>query len=222
MAETVEKPGKTLEQEIIAWSDSVYDEAERELADSREIRLTSRLIDYISGQQWNAKSRYGRSRPTVNRLFRQFMEMAGILTDIEPDFQVKFHNEDEEFAKLQDLLNEMIGMWARFTDFEAELTQSVMWALLHTGYAKIQWNSALNNGMGDCEFMPLGPLNVMTIGAGARIQDDECVIARWPVTLEALKRSYGALADGVIPDLEGNEPTGEMSRPGKISTQPCD
>ena len=219
MAETVEKPGKTLEQEIIAWSDSVYDEAERELADSREIRLTSRLIDYISGQQWNAKSRFGRSRPTVNRLFRQFVEMAGLLTDIAPDFQVKFHNEDEgtDFNKLQDLLNEMIVMWAGMTDFEMELTQSVMWALLHTGYAKVQWNPAMNNGMGDCEFLPLGPLNVMTIGAGNRMQDDECVIARWPATIESLRRAYGELADGVIADLENGDAGGEVVRPGRMS-----
>ena len=217
MAETTERPEAALEREVLAWSDSVYDEAEREQADSREIRLTSRLIDYISGQQWNAKSRYGRSRPTVNRLFRQFVEMAGLLTDIEPDFQVKFHNEDEQFTAIQNLLNEMITMWARVTDFEMELTQSVMWALLHTGFAKIQWNAAMNNGMGSNEFMPLGPLNVMTIGAGNKMQDDECVIARWPVTLEGLRRVYGDLADGVNPDLENSEPTGEMARPGKMS-----
>ena len=218
MADRTETPERRLEQEVLAWADSVYDEAERELADSREIRLTSRLIDYISGQQWNAKSRYGRSRPTVNRLFRQFIEMAGLLTDIEPDFQVKFHQDEKEFVELQDLLNEMIGLWARMTDFEMELTQSVMWALLHTGYCKLQWNPAMNNGLGDCEFMPLGPLNVMTIGAGNKIQDDECVIARWPVTLETLKRCYGNLADEVNPDLETSEPTGEVSRPGKMST----
>lgn len=217
MAERTETPEKMLEQEVLSWADSVYDEAERELADSREIRLTSRLIDYISGQQWNAKARFGRSRPTVNRLFRQFIEMCGLLTDIEPDFKITFPNEDEEFFKLQELLNEMIGMWARMTDFEMELTQSVMWALLHTGYAKLQWNPAMNNGMGDCEFMPLGPLNVMTIGAGHKIQDDECVIARWPVTIETLFRGYGDLARGVIPDLEESGPTGEVARPGKMS-----
>jgi hypothetical protein len=217
MAERSDTPESRLEQEVLSWADSVYDEAERELADSREIRLTSRLIDYISGQQWNAKSRYGRSRPTVNRLFRQFVEMAGLLTDIEPDFQVKFYNEDEELFKLQELLNEMIGMWARVTDFEMELTQTVMWGLLHTGYAKVQWNPAMNNGAGDCEFMPLGPLNVMTIGAGNKLQDDECVIARWPVTVETLKRVYGSVADGVFPDLESSGPTGEVSRPGKMA-----
>lgn len=217
MATELERPESKLEAEVLAWADAVYDEAERELSDSREMRMTSRLIDYIGGMQWNAKSRYGRSRPTVNRLFRQFIEMAGLLTDIAPDFQVKFHNEDEEFAKLQELINEMIVMWANMTDFEAELTQTVMWALLHTGYAKVQWNPTLNGGMGDVEFMPLGPLSVMTIGAGNRLQDDECVIARWPVTLESLRRTYGELADGVRADLESGEPTGEVMRPGKIS-----
>ncbi len=217
MTVELERPARKLEAEVLAWADSVYDEAERELSDSREMRMTSRLIDYIGGMQWNAKSRYGRSRPTVNRLFRQFIEMAGLLTDIEPDFQVKFANEEEEFVKLQELINEMIVIWARTTDFESELTQSVMWALLHTGYAKIQWNPTMNGGLGDVEFMPLGPLNVMTIGAGNRLQDDECVIARWPVTLESLRRTYGDLAEGVIADLESGEPTGEISRPGKIS-----
>jgi len=217
MTVELERPARKLEAEVLAWADSVYDEAEKELSDSREMRMTSRLIDYIGGMQWNAKSRYGRSRPTVNRLFRQFIEMAGLLTDIEPDFQVKFANEEEEFVKLQELINEMIVIWARTTDFESELTQAVMWALLHTGYAKVQWNPTMNGGLGDVEFMPLGPLNVMTIGAGNRLQDDECVIARWPVTLEALRRTYGDLADGVIADLESGEPTGEITRPGKIS-----
>src|ERR1700728_1567508 len=217
MADLGETPEQRLEQEVVSWSDAVYDEAERELADSREIRLTSKLIDYISGNQWNAKSRYGRSRPTVNRLFRQFVEMAGLLTDIEPDFQVKFHNEDKQWQALQTLMNEMIVMWAQVSDFESELTQSVMWALLHTGYAKIQWNSSLNNGMGDNEFMPLGPINVMSIGSGHKLQSDECVIARWPATIEAMVRDFGKVAEGVVPDLETGGPAGEATRPGKIS-----
>lgn len=208
-----------LEKEVLEWADSVYDEAEKELNDSREIRLTSKLIDYISSQQWSAKARFGRSRPVVNRTFRHFVEMAGLLTDIEPDFKVNFGNEDEEFTKLAELLNEMMGIWARATDFEMDLSQVVMWALVHTGYAKIQWNSALNGGMGDNEFLDLGPMNVMTIGAGKKLQEDECVIARWPVTMESLFRSYGDLAKDVIPDLESGQPQTDISRPGKMSAQ---
>ena len=217
MAEQTERPEARLQREVLEWSSAVYEEAERELSDSREIKLTSRLIDYITGNQWTNKARYGRSRPVVNRLFRQFIEMAGLLTDIEPDFKIKFLNEEQEYDKLEDLLNEMIGLWARMTDFEGELAQSVMWALLHTGYAKIQWNPAMNNGMGDCEFMPLGPINVMTIGAGQRMQDDECVIGRWPVTVESLVRTFGDLALGVEPDLDMGDSGSDTLRPGRIS-----
>lgn len=219
MADTTERPEARLEQEVIEWADSVYDEAERELADSREIRLTAKLIDYISGQQWNSKARYGRSRPTVNRIFRHFIELAGLLTDIEPDFKIKFLTDDESAMKFEQLLNEMIGLWARMTDFESELTQTVMWALLHTGYAKIQWNPAMNGGMGDCEFMPLGPLNVMTIGSGSKLQDDECVIARWPVTVETLYRTYGEIARGVNPDLDMGDAGTDRARPMRMSVQ---
>lgn len=217
MADTIQRPAVMLEQEILSWADSVYEEAEKELNESRELRLTSRLIDYIGGQQWATKARFGRSRPTVNRLFRQFVEMAGLLSDLEPDFQVKFYNEDEEFFKLQELLNEYIGMWARMSDFEAELTQSIMWALVHTGYAKVQWNSALNNGLGDNQYIPLGPLNIMTIGAGNRMQDDECVVARWPVTMDSLFRTFGKLAIGVQPDLDSGEGGTDTLRPGRIA-----
>ena len=217
MATTLERPEVRFEEEVLSWANSVYDEAERELADSREIRLTSKLIDYISGQQWNVKSRYGRSRPTVNRIFRQFIEMSSLLTDIEPDFKVKFFNPDDEFNQLEKLLNTQIDLWARMTDFESQLTESVMWALLNTGYAKIQWNPAMNGGMGDVQYIPLGPLHVMSIGTGGNLQDAECVIARWPVTIEALFRTCGDIARGVRPDLEAGDSRGEMMRPGKIA-----
>ena len=217
MADNSERPEAKLEKEVLEWADAVYDEAERDLAESREIKLTARLIDYLGGQQWTAKARFGRSRPTVNRLFRLFVEMAGLLTDIEPDFKVKFLTEEEGISKLEELLNEMIGLWARMSDFESELTQSVMWALLHTGYAKVQWNPAMFNGMGDNEFLPLGPMNVMTIGAGNRIQDDECVIARWPVSMESLFGSFGDLALGVEPDLDSDGGGTDVTRPGRIS-----
>jgi len=217
MADLSERPEVRLEKEVLEWADAVYDEAERDLADSREIKLTARLIDYLGGQQWTAKARFGRSRPTVNRLFRLFVEMAGLLTDIEPDFKIKFLTDDEGVNKLEELLNEMIGLWARMTDFEAELSQSVMWALLHTGYAKIQWNPAMFNGMGDNHFIPLGPMNVMTIGAGNRIQDDDCVIARWPVSMESLFTSFGELAEGVQPDLDEGGGGTDVVRPGRIS-----
>ena len=45
MADTSERPEVKLEKDVLEWSEAVYDEWERELGDSREMKLTARLID---------------------------------------------------------------------------------------------------------------------------------------------------------------------------------
>lgn len=213
-----ESPEQVLERDVLDWADAVYDEAERELAETREIRILTKLIDYISGQQWNIKARFGRSRPTINRMFRHFIEIAALLTDIEPDFKVNFLNVEAQFDELGDLLNESVDLWARMSDFEGELLMAVMWALTGAaGYSKQSWNPSMFGGLGDVEYLPLGPLQCMTIGGGNRLQDAEVVVARWPVTIESLVRTYGERARHVQPDCESGGMAGEMSRPGKMS-----
>ncbi|HZD32268.1 MAG TPA: hypothetical protein VE779_11470, partial [Candidatus Angelobacter sp.] len=91
MADLDNIPPIQLEKEVIEWTDAVYEEAERELVEAHETKLTGKLIDYIEGKQWSSRVRYGRSRPVINRIFRQFIEMVGLLTDLELDFKVKFY-----------------------------------------------------------------------------------------------------------------------------------
>jgi hypothetical protein len=206
-----------LEQAVIDWTESVYTEAEQEMAAAPELKLTGKLIDYIEGRQWSPQARFGRSRPVMNRLFRQFIEMASILTDIEPDFQVSFADKRDGFSELEELLNTMITDWATTSDFEMELLQTVMYGLIHTGFGKVQWNSALNNGLGDNEFVPISPINVMVVGSQGKIQDAECIIHRQPVTMAYLKRRYGAIADGVRPDSGMMNAPAQMMRPARMS-----
>lgn len=206
-----------LENSVIEWTEQVYSEAEQELSGSHELKLTGKLIDYIHGRQWSPQARFGRSRPVNNRLFRQFIEMVGLLTDIEPDFQVKFFDTRDGFSELEKLLNEMITMWANMSDFEMELSQTVMYGLIHTGYAKIQWNPALNHGLGDNQFVPISPINLMVVGSQARMQDAECIINRQPVTLAYLKRKFGRVADGVRVDAGISGAPAQMMRPAKMT-----
>ena len=63
MSALVERSGNQLERDVIEWLDGVYSEAEAELVQTHEYKLTSKVIDYIHGRQWSAKSRFGRSRP---------------------------------------------------------------------------------------------------------------------------------------------------------------
>lgn len=213
---TTERPEHRLEQDVIEWTESVYVEAESELAASNELKLTGKLIDYIHGRQWSPQARFGRSRPVNNRLFRQFVEMVGLLTDIEPDFQVKFYDKRNGFSEMEKLLNEMISVWAEMSDFEMELSQVVMYGLLHTGYAKVQWNPALNNGEGDNEFLPISPINLMVVGAQSKMSQGECVIFRQPVTMQYLKRKFGTVANGVQPEASLMGAPAQMMRPARM------
>ena len=212
-----ETPAQRLEGDVIEWTESVYSEAEYEQSNSAEMKLTGKLIDYIHGRQWSPQARFGRARPVINRLFRNFIEMTGLLTDIEPDFKIKFHQgSSKAFDSLEKLLNEMVIDWSIMSDFESELSQTIMYGILHTGFAKLQWNPKLNYGAGDNEFLPLSPINLMMVGASQKLQDAETVIYRQPVTMAYLKRKYGTLADYVKPDSGLTGAPAEMMRPAKI------
>lgn len=217
MSVSNERPEFSLEREVVHWCDSVYAEAEDDLTSSHDFKLVTKIIDYIEGRQWSAKSRFGRSRPVKNRLFRQFIETVGLLTDIQPDFQVKIRDRIDGFSELEKLLNMMIVDWAEMTDFEMELSQVVMYGLIHTGYAKVIWNSDLFGGLGDVEFQPISPVNLMVVGSSSKLQEAECIIARRVVNMAWVKRKYGDIANGVRPDSQYSELPGMTFRPSRIS-----
>lgn len=219
MNRTEYKPPAQLEKEVVEWCCDTYDQADREMADSHEAKLTSKIIDYIGGKQWNSKARFGRSRPVVNRTVQKFIEMVGLLTDLELDFQVRFHDKVDGFSELQAKMNEIIVDWAFENDFESDLSMVVMYGLIHTGPAKIQWNPFLNNGMGDVEMKYLSPLNFMRVGASQKVQESEVCILREVVTLAYLRRRYGKVAEAVTSDAAISQLPGDMVRPARMSKQ---
>jgi hypothetical protein len=218
MSTVDERPELKFEQDVLDWTEDVYEEADRELAETHEFKLTSKIIDYIHGRQWSNRARYGRSRPVSNRTFRQFMEMVGFLTDIEPDFKVKFLDSINDFSEIQKLMNEsMLPDWANDSDFEMDLTQVVMYGLIHSGPAKVQWNPYLNGGIGGVEFQEISPLNFMMVGASRKVQDAEVIITRRLVTQQWLIRRFGNVAKACRPDMEFSQLPGRDSRPSRLT-----
>jgi len=126
-----------LEREVVEWCSSVYEEADDELMRQHETKLTGRIIDFIEGKQWSARSRSGRSRPVINRVVQKFIEMVGLLTDLEMDFTIDFPDKMDGYSALEHLFNRMIGDWAQapYTDFEQELSQVVMFGLIHSAWS---------------------------------------------------------------------------------------
>lgn len=212
-----EKPPVDLEREVLAWTEAVYEEADQELSESHEIKITAKLIDYICSRQWQQKARGGRSRPVLNKTFRHFMEMVGLLTDLELKFDVKFTDTISGYSELEKLINRMVEDWAFDSDFETELAMCVMYGVIHTGPVKIQWNSDLCDGWGDNEFLPLSPLNYMRIGDSPKVEDAEVIIYRRPVTMQYLQRKYGSLADGITADMQVSQLPAQVLRPAGVA-----
>ena len=209
-----ERPEVQLEGDVIAWANSVYEEADTDLMSSPEAKHVQRIIDFLEGQQWNPKTR-GRSRPVVNRVVRNFVEMASLLTDIQPDISVKFTDAIDNYSEIEKLMNQMLEDWARMSNFEQELLQVVMYGLIMDGPTKVQWNPYLRGGLGDNEMVPLSPLDFLQIGAAGKLQEEaEVCIVRRVVTKPWLIRRFGELAEGVEPDVDSDV----MSTPQKPNT----
>jgi len=214
-----ERPEVKLEAEVLDWANSVYEEADSELMSSPESKQVQRVIDFLEGKQWASTARHGRSRPVANRVVRQFVEMASMLTDIQPDVRVKFTDADENYSEVESLMNRMLTDWTYMSDFEQELVQVVMYGLISYGPVKVQWNPYLRNGMGSNDFQPLSPLDFLQIGASGRLQAEaEVCIVRRVVTKPWLVRRFGEVAYGVQPDIE-SEMSATPQRPNAVSSR---
>lgn len=191
------------EQEVISWTEDLYTQATEDKDREREIKESLKIIDYLEGKQWNDKARFARSRPVINKFQRHFWESVGLLTDLALDFTVKLFDKLNDYSAFEELLNKLAVHWAENNDFTDRLYDVVLYGLLHSGYAKLQWNSSLNGGMGDIELVPIAPWNIAFVGgSGQNIQQCEAVIYYHVVTIEHLKRTYGSTADRIKGDAE--------------------
>src|SRR5579872_1249943 len=208
-----------LEHDVVEYCDRLYEQATEDRDYQKEVRETFRVIQYLEGEQWGQRARYARHRPVLNVTRRHFWESVGLHTDLSLDFQVKLFNRLNNYSPFEKLLNQLCVHWAQRNQYEDRQYDVVLYGLLHTGPAKIQWNSRLNNGMGDVQMVPIAPWQWACIGAGNDIQDAECVLYYPVVTKQEIARRFGkTLADRVDYDLEySGQLGGQFQRPGKIS-----
>jgi hypothetical protein len=196
-------PAMKLEQDVLSWTDSLYTQAVEDKDRERETKDALKIIDYLEGKQWADKARFARSRPVINKFQRHFWESVGLLTDLALDFNVKLFDKLNDYSEFEHLLNLLAVHWAEANDFEDRLYDVVLYGLLHSGYAKLQWNSSLNGGLGDIELVPIAPWNIAFVGGnGQNIQQSEATIYHHVVTLEHLHRTYGETARRVKGDAD--------------------
>lgn len=211
----------SLEAEVVSWCERLFESATEDEGYQREIRETTKLIDFVmEGKQWNDRARFSRNKPVLNKARRHFWENASLLTDLALDFQVKTFDHLNEFDQFEAMLNKLCVHWSMRNYFEDRTYDCVLYGLLHTGPAKMQWNSALSGGMGDTQLVPIAPWQWATLGAGTDPQDAECIIYYHPVTKDHLVRRFGKTALRVECDADsGSALSGHFNRPAHINKQ---
>jgi hypothetical protein len=212
-------PPITLENEVVAWSDSVMLEHEQDSAASPTLRLFPRLISYLNGTQWPTRSTaYGTSRPTSSKMFRQYWELVSLLTDGKPESRIKVYDAPDSYSEIQAQLQEFLKIFAATPEFGESLQSIIGWGLLAKGVGKIQWDQRLRGGMGDVALREISPIDFFKLGGDGSLENAELVTETEIVTLAALRRTYGDLAAGIRPDAFTNASSPQTMKPGQYSS----
>lgn len=207
-----------LELEVVDWAETAIAEAEADAALNPNLKLLPRLIQYLQGSQWPVRATaYGSSRPVSNKMFRQYWELISLLTDGKPESRIKVYDAPDAYSSIQGMLGEFLKKFAATTTYQDTLQNVVGFGLLGRGVAKVQWNHRLAGGMGDVEVLDVAPNNVFTLGGDGSFDTAECIIEREIITMEALRRQYGSLVDGVEPDTFTSPMTGQTMKPSQLS-----
>src|ERR1700690_2890329 len=214
-----EQQAHRLEEEILRFTDKLFDTATQDREWEQEVKSTFRCIDALDGKLWGPSARRGRNRPVVPKSQRLFWDGVGLLTDLALDYQVRLWNRLGDFNDLEKLLNDLTMHWVFSSGYEQRQYDIILYGLLHTGPSKIQWKSSLAGGMGDCDLISVAPWQWAALGAGTDPQDAECIIYFPVVTKDSLIRDYGPTARRVQCDADYSAGAlqGQFSRPAKFS-----
>jgi hypothetical protein len=214
-----ESKAHALESEIVQWTDKLFDTATQDREYERHVRETFRVLDSLDGKMWPSQARRGRNRSVLPKTERLFWDGVGLLTDLAIDFQVRLWNREGDFNDMEKMLNDLVLHWVMQSSYPEKQYDVILYGLLNTGPAKIQWNSELAGGMGDVDMVPIAPWQWATLGAGNNPQDAECIIYFPVVTKEHLIRKFGPTARRVQcdSDYSAGALQGQFHRPKGFS-----
>jgi hypothetical protein len=208
------------EASVRYWCECAYEEAKKDVNEAPEIKDISRLMEYLNGDHWRGPMSSHKAKPVTNKTLRLFWETVGMLTDIQPIFNIRASGLPGQYSNIETILNLLTRSWALEYDFDVTLSLVVMWSMLTTGYCKFEWDQDLAYGAGDIRMVPAGPESVLVLGADDnKIQDAECVIFRRTKTLAWIKRKHPGTGGAVRPEVRTFRNDDSLQAPAHISPQ---
>lgn len=207
------------ETQIRYWCEAAYQEAKKITDDSKEIQEVDKTLDYLAGLQWKGATPSHSAKPVINRMLRMFWETVGQLTDIRPIFEVHATAKGEAYSKTQDILNRLARAWAIETNFDLSMAFVLIYGMITTGYAKVEWDPFALNGQGDIAVKAISPNGLLVLGAENNLQEAECVIYRQVKTLNWIRRKHPTTGYAVRPDVTYSKYDLSAAAPAHVSPQ---
>ena len=211
--------GSNYEAQIKYWCEAAYQEAKKIADDSKEVQEVDKTLDYLSGLQWKNATPSHSAKPVINRMQRIFWETVGQLTDMRPIFEVHATSKDDAYSKTQDILNRLSRSWAIENNFDLQLAFVLIYALITTGFAKVEWDPFAQDGQGDIVIKPISPSALLVLGAENNLQEAEAVIYRQVKTLNWIRRKHPTTGYAVRPDVNYSKYDLSASAPAHVSPQ---
>jgi hypothetical protein len=132
-----------------------------------------------------------------------------------PVTEVKSLNRD--FDHQTKIINKLQRSWWLTTDADLNMALIIIYGLLCTGYGKLDWNANLRNGEGDFELVPLGPTDVLPLGAKYSLETASCVIFQSVMPLHWFRQKYPIRGALVKPDATYSRYDVPQTRPAHIA-----
>src|SRR5208337_1117078 len=203
------------DQQVRYWLEAAFEEAKYEHAQNEEVQKVTKYVDYLCGKQWPSGRPSYKAAPVNNRIWKLLWELVGLLTDIRPTFEIK-NKADKIYDPHAVVLNKTCRAWWFDTDADMKLAFIIIYAILTTGYSKLQWNEDLQAGDGDLEIVPLGPNDVLPLKAKFDIQSAQALIYQSVQPLGFFKKKFPRRAHLVEPDPSFSRYSPTPDRPGHL------
>lgn len=171
------------------WLNAAFEEAMYENAQSEELQAMSRYIDYLMGKQWPKGRASYKSKPVNNRIWSLFWEMVALLTDLRPTVDTKATR--TEFDAAAAAITSATHAWWLESDADQDLVMAIIYAILSTGWTKLEWDASLRNGWGDFNLLPISPNHVAALRVqGYDIDTAQAVVYYTPQPLNFFRRRF--------------------------------
>lgn len=189
---------KSHQTQVHRWTSAVYEEARTELDRNEEIISIDKYVRYLMGHHWPERRPSYKSSPVDNKIWTNLVQLVSYLTDIRQSFEIQTGNPD--LKGIATTINMLARSWFINQDVDITTAMIVIYSALTVGYGRQVYNEDANGGEGEIELSECGPLDLIPIKPGKRLEDALGVIYEKPMPLTWFQEKYPILGDLVPAD----------------------